>query len=182
MRATRETVPPARRRKRTARRNGGASAAPIVAGVEPVTATATARGAARLARQLGAPLTFVYVRPSAPAALGHPNYERQLRRELYRGRRALDQAIAAASSAGVAAHGEIIAGDPARRLLEFAGSRRARLLVVGPRRRRFGRSVSRRLLRAAELPVVVSARIPEDSGDDASGGGQPAVDRDDRAA
>jgi nucleotide-binding universal stress UspA family protein len=134
---------------------GSTPGAPVVAAVEPSTARATAVAASRIARELGAPLAFVYVRPRMPAFLGHPNYQRRLTRELNRGRHALDLALAAAADAGVMAQGEIVEGDAPRRILQFAAHRRARLLVIGPRRRAGGRSVSRRVLRAAEIPVVV---------------------------
>jgi nucleotide-binding universal stress UspA family protein len=130
-------------------------APPIVAAVEPSTARATAVAASRIARELGAPLAFVYVRPRMPTFLGHPNYQRRLTRELNRGRHALDLALAASADAGVMAQGEIVEGDAPHRILEFADHRRARLLVIGPRRGGSGRSVSRRVLRAAKIPVVV---------------------------
>jgi nucleotide-binding universal stress UspA family protein len=42
--------------------------------------------------------------------------------------------------------------------LEFAGHRGARLVVIGSRGRRFGRSVSTGVIRASERPVVVARR------------------------
>jgi nucleotide-binding universal stress UspA family protein len=151
MHATLDRVSPATPAPAT----GSTPGAPVVAAVEPSTARATAVAASRIARELGAPLAFVYVRPRMPAFLGHPNYQRRLTRELNRGRHALDLALAAAADAGVMAQGEIVEGDAPRRILQFAAHRRARLLVIGPRRRAGGRSVSRRVLRAAEIPVVV---------------------------
>jgi nucleotide-binding universal stress UspA family protein len=74
------------------------------------------------------------------------------------GRRALDHALAIAERAGVGATGEELAGDPARRLVEFARLRGARLVVLGSRRRRLGRSVSRDVIRGADRPVVVAGR------------------------
>jgi len=130
---------------------------PIVAAVDPSTVRATAETAARLARDLRAPLTFVCARPRPPAMFGEPLYQRRLIRDLVRARRTLDVALAAATRAGVMAHGEIVEGDPADAILKFAAARQPRLLVVGSRRRRFRRSVSRRVIRGAEAPVVVSA-------------------------
>jgi nucleotide-binding universal stress UspA family protein len=52
-----------------------------------------------------------------------------------------------------------VEGDAAGLVLEFARSRRARLLVVGSRRRRFGRSISRRVIRASDRPVVVAKPV-----------------------
>lgn len=141
-------------RKRAAPRPREAS---IVAAVEPRTAHVVGDTAARLARELGAPLVFVTVRPSPPTVLGEPYYQRRLTRGLFRGRKALDAALAAASRHGVMSWGEILEGDAAARIVEFAGARDPRLLVVGQRRRRLRRSVSRRLVRAAGRPVVVAA-------------------------
>jgi len=133
-----------------------AAVTPVVAAVEPETARATAETAARLARELDAPLVFVHVRRDPPALLGEPAYQRRLTRELGRGRRALDAAFAVSRSEGVPAHGEIVEGDAAERVLDFAERRDARLLVVGSRGRRLGRSVSRRVIESADLPVVVA--------------------------
>jgi nucleotide-binding universal stress UspA family protein len=73
-----------------------------------------------------------------------------------RGRRALRRALEAAAAAGVDAEGEILEGSPRRRIADFARDRGARLVVVGLRRRKVGRSVSRGVARAAEQPVVVA--------------------------
>jgi nucleotide-binding universal stress UspA family protein len=72
------------------------------------------------------------------------------------GRRALSNALAVAARAGVPATGEQLAGSPARRVLEFARLRCARLVVLGSRRRRLGRSVSRDVIRGADRPVLVA--------------------------
>lgn len=133
-----------------------ASDAPIVAAVEPQTAGATAETAAQLALELGAPLVFVSVRPRPPALLGSPDYGRLLTRSMFRGRKALDTAIAAASRHGVTSSGELLEGNAASRIVEFATARDARLLVVGQRRRRLGPSVSRRVIGASRQPVVVA--------------------------
>jgi nucleotide-binding universal stress UspA family protein len=137
-----------------------ASDAPIVAAVEPHSARVTAETAAQLARELGAPLVFVSVRPPPPAVLGSPYYGRRLTRSLFRSRKALDAALAAATRHGVPSSGEILEGDAASRIIEFASARDARLLVVGPRRRRLRRSVSRRVIGAAAQPVVVAPDSP----------------------
>lgn len=132
---------------------------PIVAAVEPQTARATADAAAKLARELGAPLIFVTVRPRLPAALGNPYYERRLTRDLFRGRKALDAALAAARSRGVMSYGEILEGDAATEIVELAKARNAQLLVVGGRRRRLVPSVSRRVIGRSEQPVVVATPV-----------------------
>jgi nucleotide-binding universal stress UspA family protein len=121
-------------------------------------ATAAAQAAVRLARDLAAPLVFVYVRRGPSPAVGRPYYQRRLDREMRAGRRALDAALAIAARGGVPATGEEIAGNPARRLVEFARLRGARLVVLGSRRRRLRRSVARDVIRSADRPVVVAGR------------------------
>jgi nucleotide-binding universal stress UspA family protein len=148
---------------RTARRRSAryldTSAAPIVAAVEPQTAQVTADTAARLARELGAPLVFVTVRPPVPAVLGEPYYQRRLTGDLFRSRKALDAALAVASRHGVMSYGDIVEGDAATEIVAFASARNAQLLVVGARRRRLVPSVSRRVIAASDQPVVVAARV-----------------------
>jgi nucleotide-binding universal stress UspA family protein len=114
-------------------------AAPIVVAVDNSrAAAAAAQAAVRLARELAAPLVFVYVRRGPSAALGEPYYQRRLDAEMRAGRRALDDALTLAERAGVPATGEQLAGSPARRVVEFARIRGARLVVLGSRRRRLG--------------------------------------------
>jgi nucleotide-binding universal stress UspA family protein len=132
---------------------------PIVAAVEPRTAQATADTAARLARELDAPLVFVSVRPRVPSVLGRPYYQRQLTRDMTRSRKALDRALAAAAGRGVMAYGEILEGDAATAIVDFAQARNAQLLVVGARRRRFVPSVSRRVIGRSGKSVVVAAPV-----------------------
>lgn len=163
----------ARMARRRSARDVDTTAAPIVAAVEPQTARVTADTAARLARELGAPLLFVTVRPLLPAVLGEPYYQRRLTRDLFRSRKALDAALASARRHGVMSYGDIAEGDAATEIVEFAKSRNAQLLVVGTRRRRLVPSVSRRVIAISEQPVVVAAqsprphsiRTPEASGD-----------------
>jgi nucleotide-binding universal stress UspA family protein len=102
------------------------------------------------------PLVFVYVRRRPWGGLGAPFHQRRLDAEMATARRALDDALAAAGEEDIVAEGEILEGHPARRVIEFARQRDARLLVLGARRRRIGRSVSRRVIRAYERPVVVA--------------------------
>jgi nucleotide-binding universal stress UspA family protein len=133
--------------------------ASIVVAVDDSRATeAAAQSGVRLARELGAPLVFVYVRGGPWSGLGAPYYQRRLDAELSAGGRALDRALAVAERAGVSASAEQLAGNPARRVVEFARLRGARLVVLGSRRRRFGRSVSRAVIRGADRPVLVAAR------------------------
>jgi nucleotide-binding universal stress UspA family protein len=138
------------------RSDEGTAHDPIVAAVDgSAAATDAARTAVRMARVLAAPLVFVYVRRGPSWSLGTPNYQRRLDAEMGSARWALGAAKAVARRAGVAAEGEILEGDPAQRVVEFAHDRRARLLVLGSPRWRFGRSVARRVIRSADRPVVV---------------------------
>jgi nucleotide-binding universal stress UspA family protein len=134
-----------------------ASGSPIVAAVDGSAAGShAAEAATRLARQLGAPLVFVYVRPGPWKGIGEPYYQRRLDAEMASGRRVLANAQSAARREGIIAEGAILEGAPARRVLEFADHRGARLVVLGSRRRRLSRSVSRRVMRRADRPVVVA--------------------------
>ena len=134
-------------------------AAPIVVAVDNSRAAAAAvRAAVRLAQELTAPLVFVYVRRGPSSALGEPYYQRRLDAEMRAGGRALDDALAVAQRAGVPATGEQLAGNPARRVVEFARLRGARLVVLGSRRSRLGRSVSRNVIRDADRPILVPGR------------------------
>jgi len=133
-----------------------ARVAPVVAAVEPETAPETAERAARFARELGAPVAFVSVRPRLPTDARRDS-ERLLSRDLLLGRKALDTALAAAARHGVMAYGEIVEGDPAPQIVEFAASRNAPVLVVGRRRETSGPSVSREVVALSARPVVVAA-------------------------
>jgi nucleotide-binding universal stress UspA family protein len=132
-------------------------AAPIVVAVDNTRAASAATEAAvRLAQDLVAPLVFVYVRRRPSPALGSPYYQRRLDSEMRAGRRALHHALAIAERAGVPASGEELAGNPARRVVEFARLRGVRLVVLGSLRRRLRRSVARRVIRTADRPVLVA--------------------------
>jgi nucleotide-binding universal stress UspA family protein len=132
-------------------------AAPIVAAVDGSSASGQAVDAAvRLAGELNAGLTFVYVRRGPLGLLGTPVFQRRLTAKMARARRVLDRALRTAARAGVSAEAEILEGSPQKRITEFAGDRGARFVVVGSRRRKFGRSVSRRIVRGANRPVVVA--------------------------
>jgi nucleotide-binding universal stress UspA family protein len=135
------------------------SAAPIVVAVdESRAARAAVEDGVRIARELEAPVAFVYVRRRPSGALGEPYYQRRLDREIAAGTRAIDHALAVAKRAGVSASGEQLHGSPARRVAEFARLRGARLLVLGSRRRRLRRSVSRAVVRSTDRPVLVAGR------------------------
>jgi nucleotide-binding universal stress UspA family protein len=134
-----------------------AKGAPIVAAINDSSASrGVVETAVKLAAELNASLVFVYVRRGPPGFLGRPFFQRSLAAKMTRARRSVDRALRVAAQAGVDAEGEILEGAPRRRILQFASDRDARLIVVGSRRRRFSRSVSRGVLRAAEGPVVVA--------------------------
>jgi nucleotide-binding universal stress UspA family protein len=131
--------------------------APVVAAVDGSAAsTAALDTAVRLAAEINTPLVFVYVRRGPAGFFGTPVYQRRLTAAMAKARRVLDRALWAAARAGVTAESEILEGAPGKRILEFARDRGARLVVVGRRRRRFGRSVSSAVIRTAGRPVVVA--------------------------
>jgi nucleotide-binding universal stress UspA family protein len=76
--------------------------------------------------------------------------------ELVLARKALDTAIAAASRQSVMSYGEIVEGDPATQIVEFAATRNAPALVVGRRCHTAEQSVSRQVIALSTLPVVVA--------------------------
>jgi nucleotide-binding universal stress UspA family protein len=140
-----------------ARREAAPDVSPIVAAVDGSDAgPAAAATAARLARELDAPLVFVFVRRGPSSLFAGAAYQRRLDDEFAAARRALDAAHAVAAREGITAEEEILEGIPSRRVREFADERDARLVVLGSRRRWIGPSVSRAVIRAADRPVVVA--------------------------
>ena len=134
--------------------------APIIAAVDGSPASTVAvETAVNLAGELDAPIVFVHVRRGPAGFLGAPVYQRRLTAEMARGRRVLDEALEVAGAAGVDAEGEILEGAPRRRITEFARGRNARLVVVGSRPRKLGRSVSRGVAHAAGRSVVVAQGV-----------------------
>lgn len=133
------------------------AAAPIVVGVDgTASGIAATRTAVSLASELGAPLVLVSVRQWPSSTLGEPYYQRRLDAELAAADRELSKAVAIAEAASVPASTEILHGAPGRQLSELARHRRARLIVLGPRRRRLGRSVSRGVVRSSDRPVIMA--------------------------
>lgn len=116
--------------------------------------------ALRLAGDLDAKMTFVFVRKPPPRLLGDPYYERALGTDFARARRAVEDAVQTAMQAGIEACGEILEGDPGDELVSFADNRDADMIVVGSRG--FGPlagavlgSVSQSVSQHANRPVVV---------------------------
>ena len=133
------------------------SAAPIIVGVDgTASGIAATHAAVSLARDLAAPLVLVSVRKWPSSTLGEPYYQRRLDAELAAADRELTAALAIAEAAGVPASTEILHGAAARQLRELARHRGARLVVLGPRRTRIGKSVSRGVVRTSDRPVVVA--------------------------
>ena len=132
---------------------------PLVAAVDGSSASKTVIDiAVKLAVELNAPLVFAYVRRGPAGFFGTPIFQRRLTAEMSRARRVLARALRAAARAGVEAEGEILEGSPRKRIVELARHREAKLVVVGPRRHKLRRSVSRAVVRAADAPVVVARR------------------------
>jgi nucleotide-binding universal stress UspA family protein len=147
--------------KNDSRERSEQSVPPIVAAVDGSGASRAAIGeAVRLAGELDAPVTFVYVRRGPAGFFSSPVYQRRLTKQMARGRRVLERALAVANNAGVQADGEILEGSPRRRITEFARDRGARLIVVGSRGRKLRQSVSTAVIRAAGRPVVVARSVP----------------------
>ena len=119
-----------------------------------------------LGRRLGDRIVFVSVSPPPPDYFGRPLWQEWVTTHQRRGRDALDAARRLAEAAGVDAEYELLEGEPARTLAEFAEARDADLLIVGTRG--YGAlggvllgSVSTALVRRSRRPIVVVPRPAE---------------------
>ena len=119
--------------------------------------------AIELAAAAGARLTIVYVRHAPTPVLGEPFYQRSLSADVHHANETVAIAAGLACAAGVEAESEVLAGDPAERIVELARLRDADLIVVGSRG--LGTvagallgSVSRDVLHQADRPVLVATR------------------------
>jgi nucleotide-binding universal stress UspA family protein len=158
--ATRSPVSARKDARRLTPPRGKNRVAPIIAAIDGSPAGWSAMDTAvRLAVELNAPLTFVYVRRGPAGFLGTPVFERRLTRKMAKARRVIDPAVRDAARVGVAAEGEILEGSAAKRIVVFASDRRARLIVIGSRRRWLGRSVSYAIVRASQRPVLVARGV-----------------------
>ena len=113
----------------------------------------------QLAFDVGASVTFVYVRHPVPL-LGEPWYQRHLTHQLEQARAALAMAEVEAERVGVPCESEILEGDPASCIVDAAAYRDADLLVVGSRGRgtltsALIGSVSREVTERSTVPVMV---------------------------
>jgi nucleotide-binding universal stress UspA family protein len=118
-----------------------------------------------LARDLGATLTFIFVRKRPSAMLGHPFYDRQVSYDLRRARHTIGEAIETATAAGIASDGEILEGDAADEIVSLADNRHVDLIVMGSRGHgalagALLGSVSQAVLQHAPVPVLVAKHRP----------------------
>jgi nucleotide-binding universal stress UspA family protein len=117
--------------------------------------------ALELAHELGAQVTFAFVRKAPSSLLGSPFYERLLCTELETARAVTDAARRKAWEAGVGTRTEILEGDPVDEILSFADNRGADLIVMGSRGRgafagALLGSVSSGVVQHASVPVLVA--------------------------
>jgi nucleotide-binding universal stress UspA family protein len=114
----------------------------------------------RIARDVGAAITIVYVRHAPLPVFGDLYYQRALSDELARGAAILDAAAAEARIAGVEVETESLEGDPADCVVDLARSRAVDLIIVGSRGRgaiagALLGSVSEAVVHKADRPVLV---------------------------
>ncbi|HET6694989.1 MAG TPA: universal stress protein [Gaiellaceae bacterium] len=122
-------------------------------------AEAAAAAGARVAGTHATSAVLVYVRPSI-GALGEPYYQEKLSEQMAHARVALDRAKELVAQEGVEAEEEILEGNAADRVVQFARDRNAPLIVVGSRG--LGAvagavlgSVSTAIIHRADRPVLV---------------------------
>ena len=116
-----------------------------------------------LAQEVGAHVTFAFVRKPPSSLLGYPYYERLLSAELAKARATIDAAGSKALDAGIDSRSEILEGDPVDEILSFADNERADLIVMGSRGRgalagALLGSVSSGVAQHASVPVLIAKK------------------------
>lgn len=120
----------------------------------------------RLAKTLGAGVTFVAVAHAPLPLLGDPYYQRALSENLAVMRTALAKAIPYAEERHVQSDTELLEGSPAKAILDLARSRDVDLIVVGSRglgavKGALLGSVSSEIVHHADRPVLVAQSIDQ---------------------
>jgi nucleotide-binding universal stress UspA family protein len=117
--------------------------------------------ALELAHEVGAHVTFAFVRRPASSLLGYPYYERLLSNELATARDTLAAAAGKARDIGIETASEILEGDPVDEILSVADNHAADLIVMGSRGRgalagALLGSVSSGVVQHSGVPVLVA--------------------------
>jgi nucleotide-binding universal stress UspA family protein len=120
----------------------------------------------RLAKELGAGVTFVAVAHAPLPVLGDPYYQRALSENLGAMRTALAKTTPYAEERRVTYDTELLEGSPAKAILNLARSRDVDLIVVGSRglgavKSALLGSVSSEIVHHADRPVLVARPIDQ---------------------
>jgi nucleotide-binding universal stress UspA family protein len=127
---------------------------------------AAAEEGVRLAKLLGADVTFVAVAHAPVPVLGNPYYQRALSKNLGAMRNALAKTTPYADERDVRYETELLEGSPAKAVLELARSRDVDLIVVGSRglgavKAALLGSISSEIVHHADRPVLVAHPIEQ---------------------
>jgi nucleotide-binding universal stress UspA family protein len=129
---------------------------------------AAAEEGVRLAKLLGADVTFVAVAHAPPSALGGLHYRRARSKNLGAMQTALAKTTPYAEERHVRYESELLEGSPAKAVLELARSLDVDLIVVGSRglgavRAALLGSVSSEIVHHADRPVLVARPAEQES-------------------
>ena len=130
---------------------------------------AAAEEGVRLAKLLGAGVTFVGVAQAPLRVLGHHYYQRALSKSLGAIRVALAKSTPYAVERHVEYETELLEGSPAKVVLDLARSRDVDLIVVGsrglgPAKGALLGSVASEIVQKADRPVLVARSIDQRTG------------------